>query len=53
MGDERAGKPAGGRVGIKTFLVADVRGYTTFTQERGDEAAAELAARFAAVAGEW
>ena len=25
---------------IRTFLIADVRGYTVFTQERGDEAAA-------------
>jgi WD40 repeat protein/class 3 adenylate cyclase len=33
--------------GIKTFLIADVRGYTRFTQERGDEAAARLATRFA------
>jgi len=32
---------------IKTFLIADIRGYTTFTQERGDEAAAELATTFA------
>jgi len=31
--------------GIKTFLIADVRGYTWFTQERGDEAAARLATR--------
>ena len=37
---------------IRTFLIADVRGYTVFTQERGDEAAAELARRFAAVARE-
>src|ERR671910_3429825 len=37
---------------IRTFLIADVRGYTVFTQERGDEAAAELAGRFAAVARE-
>ena len=35
--------------GIKTFLIADVRGYTRFTQQRGDEAAAKLATRFAAV----
>jgi class 3 adenylate cyclase len=28
---------------IRTFLIADVRGYTVFTQERGDEAAAKLA----------
>jgi class 3 adenylate cyclase len=33
--------------GIKTFLIADVRGYTRFTQQRGDEAAARLATRFA------
>jgi len=36
--------------GIKTFLIADVRGYTSFTQRRGDEAAAELASRFAGTA---
>ena len=32
--------------GIKTFLIADVRGYTAFTDDRGDEAAARLATRF-------
>ena len=32
---------------VRTFLIADVRGYTHFTLERGDEAAAQLAARFA------
>jgi WD40 repeat protein/DNA-binding SARP family transcriptional activator/class 3 adenylate cyclase len=37
---------------IRTFLVADVRGYTAFTQEHGDEAAAALAARFAQVVRE-
>ena len=37
---------------IRTFLIADVRGYTVFTQERGDEAAAMLAARFAAIVRE-
>jgi ABC-type transport system substrate-binding protein/class 3 adenylate cyclase len=36
--------------GVRTFLIADVRGYTSFTQTRGDEAGARLAARFAAVA---
>jgi YVTN family beta-propeller protein len=46
-----AGGPGGGP-GIRTFLIADVRGYTLFTQERGDEAAAKLAARFAEVAQE-
>ena len=38
--------------GIKTFLIADVRGYTRFTNERGDEAAARLATRFAELARE-
>ena len=37
---------------IRTFLIADVRGYTLFTQERGDEAAAKLAAKFADTARE-
>ena len=37
---------------IRTFLIADVRGYTVFTQERGDEAAARLATKFAAIARE-
>lgn len=40
---------SGGPAAIRTFLIADVRGYTRFTQERGDEAAAELAAGFAAL----
>jgi len=38
--------------GILTFLIADVRGYTAFTQSRGDEAAARLAAKFAEIARE-
>jgi WD40 repeat protein/DNA-binding SARP family transcriptional activator/class 3 adenylate cyclase len=37
---------------IGIFLVADIRGYTVFTQERGDEAAASLAARFADIVRE-
>ena len=39
-------------VGILTFLIADVRGYTSFTQTRGDEAAAHLASTFAEIARE-
>ena len=35
---------------VRTFLIADVRGYTRFTQEHGDEAAARLAATFAELA---
>ena len=32
---------------VRTFLIADVRGYTRFTLEHGDEAAARLAQHFA------
>ena len=32
---------------IHTFLIADIRGYTSFTQQQGDGAAARLAATFA------
>ena len=39
-------------VHIRTFLIADVRGYSLFTQVRGDEAAAKLAAKFADIARE-
>jgi YVTN family beta-propeller protein len=34
---------------VHAFLIADVRGYTAFTQERGDEEAGRLAGRFAEV----
>ena len=35
---------------LSTFLIADVRGYTRYTAEHGDEAGAEVAARFADLA---
>jgi class 3 adenylate cyclase len=35
-----------GRSAIQSFLIADIRGYTRFTEEYGDEAAARLAAKF-------
>jgi class 3 adenylate cyclase/tetratricopeptide (TPR) repeat protein len=35
---------------LQTFLIADMRGYTSFTSSHGDEAAARLASRFAAIA---
>jgi class 3 adenylate cyclase len=38
--------------GLRTFLFVDVCGYTRFTNERGDEAAARLAKRFAVLARE-
>jgi len=34
---------------VKTFLIADVRGFTRFTHQHGDEAAAELVARFSEI----
>jgi len=37
---------------VRTFLIADVRGYTRFTHTHGDEAAARLAGRFAEVVNE-
>jgi class 3 adenylate cyclase/ABC-type transport system substrate-binding protein len=37
---------------LRTFLIADVRGYTRYTQQHGDEAAAELASSFAGLVGE-
>jgi branched-chain amino acid transport system substrate-binding protein len=37
---------------VRTFLIADVRGYTRFTQEHGDEEAAGLAHAFADLTGE-
>jgi YVTN family beta-propeller protein len=47
-----AGEGEYGSTEIRTFLIADVRGYTLFTQERGDEAAAKLAKKFAGLARE-
>jgi class 3 adenylate cyclase len=41
-----------GATQARTFLIADVRGYTRFTLEQGDEAAAKLASRFAELASE-
>jgi class 3 adenylate cyclase len=31
---------------VRTFLIADIRGYTRFTEQFGDEASARLAAKF-------
>jgi branched-chain amino acid transport system substrate-binding protein len=38
--------------GVRTFLIADMRGYTRYGDEHGDEAASELARRFAGIANE-
>jgi WD40 repeat protein/class 3 adenylate cyclase len=47
--DSRQGSAPRGAA-VRTFVIADIRGYSTFTRERGDEAAARLATRFADLA---
>ena len=37
---------------LRTFLIADIRGYTTYTREFGDEAGAALAVRFSELVSE-
>jgi class 3 adenylate cyclase/ABC-type oligopeptide transport system substrate-binding subunit/DNA-binding beta-propeller fold protein YncE len=49
-GDEVVGPTRAAQ--LRTFLIADVRGYTRYTQQHGDEAAAELASAFAQLVGE-
>lgn len=44
------GRASGERPRALAFLIADVRGYTRFTRERGDAAAALLAKKFADLA---
>jgi YVTN family beta-propeller protein len=43
---------AGSGAVVRTFLIADVRGYTSFTHAHGDEEAGKLAERFARLARE-
>src|SRR5690242_7748279 len=47
---ETRSREAGQDVVERAFLIADVRGYTRFTHEHGDAAAAALAGAFAALA---
>ena len=48
-----AGTPRGQRASaIRTFVIADVRGYTAFSKQHGDEAGARLATTFAEIARE-
>ena len=47
--DEASNESGSPGTDVRTVLIADIRGYTTFTGERGDEAAAALAARFAEI----
>jgi transcriptional regulator with XRE-family HTH domain len=41
-----------GTIAVQIFMIADIRGYTRYTYEHGDEDAARLAIRFAAIAEE-
>jgi class 3 adenylate cyclase len=43
---------SGGKTGVRTFVIADVRGYSRFTEQHGDELAARLAAKFADLVSE-
>jgi hypothetical protein len=43
--------PAGRCTDLRTFLIADIRGYTRYTREFGDERASAVAVRFAAIVG--
>src|SRR5256885_6245305 len=53
VGDERSNDaPAGEATSVRTFLIADLRGYTRYSDEHGDEAASALARRFAAIASD-
>lgn len=50
MADDPIGREAA-EVGVRTFLIADIRGYTRYTGHFGDEAATELTARFGEICG--
>ena len=52
VSDSGPGWITGDASDLRSFLIADVRGYTRFTNERGDEAASQLAGRFAALTRE-
>jgi class 3 adenylate cyclase len=52
--DDNVDRPAAAdaEVVVRTFLIADVRGYTRYTHAHGDEEAGNLATSFAALARE-
>lgn len=49
---EQTAEPPGEQAELLTFVIVDIRGYTTFTHQRGDEAAAHLTAKFASIVRE-
>jgi class 3 adenylate cyclase len=50
--DTSSDSPARRGAEVRTFLIADVRGYTRYTREHGDEAASQLTAKLAEVVRE-
>ena len=50
--DTSSDAPADEAADFRTFLIADVRGYTRYSDEYGDEAASALARTFAAIASD-
>jgi YVTN family beta-propeller protein len=53
MGDDAGEREASSHEGeLHTFLIADVRGYTRFSDENGDEAASDVVRKFTAVVGD-
>jgi len=50
--EKSSGAASGDSTSVRTFLIADLRGYTRYSDENGDEAASALARRFAAIAGD-
>jgi branched-chain amino acid transport system substrate-binding protein len=50
--DTSSDAAAGEAASVRTFLIADLRGYTRYSDEHGDEAASALARSFAAIASE-
>jgi YVTN family beta-propeller protein len=49
VGDDAAEEGLSHQGELHTFLIADVRGYTRFSDENGDEAASDVVRRFAAI----
>jgi ABC-type transport system substrate-binding protein/class 3 adenylate cyclase len=47
-----AAEKAAPHTDLRTFMIADIRGYTTYTREHGDEAAAALAGQFGDIVAE-
>jgi YVTN family beta-propeller protein len=50
--DSKGIRAVSGVPSVRTFLIADIRGYTKFSQEHGDDAASHVARRFAEIVQE-